>query len=111
MGAGRQWGSPSSGLRHQLILRKNLCSMTSLWRRWALPPSLGRDGHEHPLPGAAGSWDGLSVWALITSNDSTFNIPGHSTTSTEEGSGAQGENPCAQGQNRDSNLARDGDAS
>lgn len=30
--------------------------------------SLGRDGHEHPLPGSRNLGDGLSVWALITSN-------------------------------------------
>lgn len=38
----------------QLTLRKNLCSMTSL-ASLGPPPSLGRDGHEHPPPGPAGS--------------------------------------------------------
>lgn len=33
------------------------------------------------LPGSRVLGDRLSVQALITSNDSTFNIPGHSTTS------------------------------
>lgn len=40
----------------QLILRKNLCSMTSL-ASLGPPPSLGRDGHEHLPPGAAGPWE------------------------------------------------------
>lgn len=38
----------------QLMLRKNLCSMTSL-ASLGPPPSLGRDGHEHPPPGQPGS--------------------------------------------------------
>lgn len=40
----------------QLILRKNLCSMTSV-ASLGPPPSLGRDGHQHPPPGAAGAWE------------------------------------------------------
>jgi hypothetical protein len=38
----------------QLMLRKNLCSMTSL-ASLGPPPSLGRDGHQLPPPGAVGS--------------------------------------------------------
>lgn len=38
----------------QLMLRKNLCSMTSL-ASLGPPPSLGREGHEHPPPRPVGS--------------------------------------------------------
>lgn len=45
----------------QLMLRKNLCSMTSL-ASLGPPPSLGRDGHQHPSP-RAGSGRRASVQA------------------------------------------------
>lgn len=47
----------------QLMLRKNLCSITSL-ASLGPPPSLGRDGHEHPPPRTPSLGDRFSVQVL-----------------------------------------------
>lgn len=93
----------------QLMLRKNLCSMTSL-ASLGPPPSLGRDSHEHPPPRAARFWETLSVqaWAYDMQALNNLNKPVpatdlHLTGEESEHSG----NSCLGPEPGDCNLGQD----
>lgn len=85
----------------QLMLRKNLCSMTSL-ASLGPPPSLGRDGREHPPPGAASWGDTLSAGLGLRPacpEQPLVPCPGHRPTLTE--TSEAGRELSAQGQGRE----------